>query len=80
MVVSQACLAVLPAWSLHRAVSAQVKILCETAPHAVGSRTLGDFFTEQETLDFPIGTRDEHIEVLDDNIIYKTLMLRGVSL
>lgn len=53
---------------------------CKTALCAAGSKTLGDFFTEQETLDFPTGTRDVHTEVLDDNIIYKTLMLRGVSL
>lgn len=41
---------------------------------------LQEIFTEQETLDIPTGTRDVHAEVLDDNIIYKTLMLRGVSL
>lgn len=37
-------LAVLPAWSLHRAVWAWVEILCETALHAAVSKTLRDFY------------------------------------
>ena len=51
--LSPACLAALPAWSLHRAVSAQVEILCETALHAAGNKTLGDFYWAGN-LSFPL--------------------------